>query len=114
MGYDRNQLEEPMKPLYGFGGTRIKPVGVTTLPVSFNTPENPRIEDIIFDVVDTLYPYNAIFGPGLLNTFEAALHSAYLYLNIPATLSVITIFGTQQEARNIERGFAPEHKNMHS
>jgi hypothetical protein len=112
MGYDRNQLEEPMKPLYGFGSTRIKPVGVTTLPVSFNTPENPRIEDIIFDVVDTLYPYNAIFGPGLLN--EAALHSAYLYLKIPATLSVITIFGTQQEVRNIERGFAPEHKNMHS
>jgi hypothetical protein len=45
--------------------------------------------------------------------FKDALHSAYLCLKIPATFSVITIFGRQKEARSIERGFVPEHKNMH-
>jgi hypothetical protein len=60
-----------------------------------------------------LYPYNTIFDRGLLNTFEAALHSSYLYLKVPATFGVIIVFGSQKEARNIKRGFAPGHKNVH-
>jgi hypothetical protein len=48
-----------------------------------------------------------------LNIFEAALHSTYLYLKFPATFGVITIFSSQKEARNIECGFAPGHKNVH-
>jgi hypothetical protein len=83
------------------------------LPVSFGTPKNPGTKYITFDVVDMLYLYNAIFGRGLLNTFEAALHLAYLVLKVPATFGVINVFGSQKEARNIERGFAPGHKNMH-
>jgi hypothetical protein len=94
MGYDRKQLKELMKPLYGFGGKRIEPVKVITLPVSFGTLNNPRIEYITFDVVDMLYPYNAIFGRGLLNTLEAALHSSYLCLKIPATFGVISVFAS--------------------
>jgi hypothetical protein len=42
MGYNRKQLKESMKPLYGFRGKRIELVGVITLPVSFGTPQNPR------------------------------------------------------------------------
>jgi hypothetical protein len=60
-----------------------------------------------------IYHYNAIFGWGLLNIFEAALHSAYFCLKVPATFGVITVFGSQKEARNIECGFALGHKNMH-
>jgi hypothetical protein len=55
-----------------------------------------------FDVVDMHYPYNGIFGRGLLNTFEAALHLAYLCLKVPASLGVISIHGRQKDARNIE------------
>jgi hypothetical protein len=84
-----------------------------TLPVSFGTPQNCRTEYITFDVSDMLYPYNAIFGRGLLNTFKATLHSGYLCLKIPATFRVISIFGCQRDARNIENCFAPNHKNMH-
>jgi hypothetical protein len=83
------------------------------LPVSFGTPKNPCIEYITFDVVDMLYPYNAIFEWGLLNTFKDALHSGYLYLKVPAIFGIITIFGSQKKARNTKRGFAPGHKNMH-
>jgi hypothetical protein len=60
-----------------------------------------------------LHPYNTIFGQGLLNTPEAALHSAYLCLNVPTTFSVITVLGSQKEARNIECGLALGHKNVH-
>jgi hypothetical protein len=71
--------------------------------MSFGTPKNPRTEDITFDVVDKLYPYNAIFGRGLLNTFEAALYSGSLCLKIPATSSVRSVFGSQQEPGTLRR-----------
>jgi hypothetical protein len=113
MGFNQKQLREPSKPLYGFSGKRIKLVETITLPMSFGTPKNPQTEYITFDVVDMAYPYNAIFGRGLLNSFKAALHSTYLCLKVSATFGVITIFSSQQEARNIEKGFAPGHKNVH-
>jgi hypothetical protein len=94
MGFDRKKLKEPSKPLYGFDRKRIEPVGVITLPVPFSTPKNPRIEYVTFDVVDMTYPYNASFGRGLLNTFEAALHSMYLCLRVPMTFRVISVFGS--------------------
>jgi hypothetical protein len=106
-------VKEPTKPLYGFRGKKIELVGVVTLPVSFGTPENPRTEYITFDIIDILYPYNAIFGRGLLNTFEAALHLTYICLKVPVTFGAITVSGGQKEARDIKRGFAPGHKNMH-
>jgi hypothetical protein len=106
-------LKEPTKPLYGFGGKRIESSRVITLPISFGTPQNPRTKYITFIVVDMLYLYNVIFGQGLLNTFEGALHSGYLCLKIPTTFRVISIFNSQKDARNIEQGFTPDHKNVH-
>jgi hypothetical protein len=41
MGYDKKQLKDLTKPLYGFDGKRIEPVGVITLAVSFGTPKKP-------------------------------------------------------------------------
>jgi hypothetical protein len=41
MGCDKKQLKELTKPLYGFSGKKIQPVGVITLPVSF-LPPPPR------------------------------------------------------------------------
>jgi hypothetical protein len=79
----------------------------------FGTLSNACTEYITFDVVDMPYPYNAIFGRGLLNTFEAILHSLYLCLKIPATLGVISIHGNQKDARNIEQGFTPGYRNVY-
>jgi hypothetical protein len=111
MGCDKKQLKELTKPLYRFRGKRIEPIGIITLPVSFGTLQNPHTECITFDVVDMLYPCNTIFGRGLLNTFEAALHSGYHCLKVLATLGIIIVFGSQKKA--IECGFAPGHKNAH-
>jgi hypothetical protein len=63
-------------------------------------------------VVDVHYPYNAIFDRGLLNTFEAALHSTYLCLKVPTLLGVIPVHGSQKDARNIKQDFAPGHRNV--
>jgi hypothetical protein len=70
------------------------------------------MEFITFDVVNMHYPYNAIFGRGLLNTFEAVLHSAYLCLKVPASLGVISVHNSKRDAENIEQGFAPGHRNV--
>jgi hypothetical protein len=53
------------------------------------------------------------FGRGLLNTFEATLHSAYLSLKVPASFGVILVFDSQKDVRNIEQGFAPSQKTVH-
>jgi hypothetical protein len=39
-----------------------------------------------------------------LNKFEAIIHQAYLCVKIPATQGVITIWGHQNDGRNLERG----------
>jgi hypothetical protein len=113
MSFNRKQLKEASKPLYGFGGKRIETVGSISLLVSFGSLRNARTEYITFNVVDMNYPYNAIFGRGLLNTFEVALYSTYLCLKIPATLGLILVHGSQKDARNIEQDFAPGHKNVY-
>jgi hypothetical protein len=82
-------------------------VGAITLPVSFGTLENQRTRYITFNVIYMHYPYNVIFITRLLNTFEAALHSGYLYLKVSATFGIILAFSSQKDARNIDQGFAP-------
>jgi hypothetical protein len=58
-------------------------------------------------------PYKVISRRDLLNTLEAALHSGYLCLKIPTTFGVISVFGSQQDAKNIEKGFVLGHKSVH-
>jgi hypothetical protein len=112
MGFDRKQLKEATKPLYGFGGKRIEPLGSISLTVSFESLQNASTEYVTFNLVDMHYLYNAIFGKGLLNAFEATLHSAYVCLKVPALLGVISIHDSQKDARNIEQGFSPTHRNV--
>jgi hypothetical protein len=112
MGLNKKQMKETLKPLYGFGGRKIKPLGFISLLVSFSSLANARTEYITFNVVDMSYLYNVIFGRGLLNTFEAALHSLYLCLKVPAALRVISIHDNKKEARNIEQGFILGHRNV--
>jgi hypothetical protein len=112
MGFDRKQLKEAMKMLYGFGRKRIEHVGSISLSISFNDLQNARTEYATFDVVDMHYQYNVIFGKGLLNTFKAALQLAYLCLKVPTLLGAISIHGSQKDIRNIEQDFAPGHRNV--
>ena len=49
------------------------------------------------------YPYNALFGRGTLNAFEAVISYSNLCMKMPTVNGVIRVHGDQTEARNIEK-----------
>jgi hypothetical protein len=107
MGISHSLLKPSDNPLYGFGGKGTFPVGKIELPLSFGVAPNARSEQVTFDIVDMVYPYNTIMGRGSINKFEAAIHGLYLCMKIPGLQGAITVYGNQQAARNIERDFVP-------
>jgi hypothetical protein len=48
-----------------------------------------------------------------MNKFDVVIRQQFLCLKIPARKGVITIFGDQQEARNIEKGHTPGQANVY-
>jgi hypothetical protein len=62
MGISHSLLKPSDNPLYGFGGKGTFPVGKIDLPLSFGVAPNARSEQVTFDIVDMVYPYNAIMG----------------------------------------------------
>jgi hypothetical protein len=77
-------------------------LGKITMPITFGYVHNTRTEQVVFDIVDTDYPYNAIIGQGTLNAFEAILHPAYLCMKIPSDQGPIDVHGSQEAARRAE------------
>jgi hypothetical protein len=76
MQESEDKIHDATHPLCGFGGRQIAALGKITMPVTFGFINNTRIEQVVFDIVDMEYPYNAIIGRGTLNAFEAILHPA--------------------------------------
>jgi hypothetical protein len=113
MNLSQHMLHPPEYPLQGFEGKPIKPVGKISLPVSFGDLDNARTETLIFDVVDIYHPYLAIFGRGFMNKFDAVIRQQFFCMKIPAPKGVITVFGDQQEARNIVKGHNPGQQNVY-
>jgi hypothetical protein len=77
-------------------------LGKITMLVTFGYIYNTRTEQVVFDIVDMEYPYNAIIGRGTLNAFEAILHPTYLCMKIPSEQGPIAIHGSQEAARRAE------------
>jgi hypothetical protein len=113
MGISHSLLKPSDNPLCGFGGKGTFPVGKIELPLSFGVAPNARSEQVTFDIVDMVYPYNAIMGRGSINKFEAAIHRLYLCMKILGPQGAITVYGNQQAACNIERDFVPGQRNVH-
>jgi hypothetical protein len=113
MGISHSLLKPSDNPLYGFSGKGTFPVAKIELPLSFGVAPNARSEQVTFDIIDMVYPYNAIMGRGSINKFEAAIHGLYLCMKIPGPLGAITVYGNQRTARNIERDFVPGQRNVH-
>jgi hypothetical protein len=113
MGISHSLLKPADNPLYGFSGKGTFPVGKIELPLSFDVAPNARSEQVTFDIVDMVYPYNTIMGRDSINKFEAAIHGLYLCMKIPGPQGVITAYGDQQTTRNIERDFVPGQRNVH-
>jgi hypothetical protein len=79
-----DKIYDATHPLCGFGGRQIVALGKITMPVTFRYVNNKRKEQVVFDIIDMEYPYNAIIGRGTLNAFEAILHPTYLCMKIPS------------------------------
>nr|ABA96677.1 retrotransposon protein, putative, Ty3-gypsy subclass [Oryza sativa Japonica Group] len=98
MGLPTLALTQAPTSLRGFGGEAVQVLGQVQLAVAFGTDENRREEQILFDIVDIPYNYNAIFGRATLNKFEAISHHNYLKLKMPGPAGVIMIKGLQPSA----------------
>jgi deoxyxylulose-5-phosphate synthase len=55
-------------------------LGKMTMSVTFGYVHNTRSEQVVFDIVDMEYPYNAIIGRETLNAFEAIERELGLHL----------------------------------
>jgi hypothetical protein len=83
------------------------------LPLSLGITQDVRIMWTTFDIVDMVYPYNAIMGRGSINKLEAVIHGLYLCKKILGPHGVITVFRDQQIARNIKRVFVLGQRNLY-
>jgi hypothetical protein len=94
-----DKIHDATHPLCGFGGRQIVALCKTTMPITFGYVHNTRTEQVVFDIVDMDYPYNAIIGRGTLNAFEAILHPTYLCMKTPSDQGPITVHGSQCHTR---------------
>jgi hypothetical protein len=83
------------------------------MPITFGYVHNTRTKQVVFDIVDLEYPYNAIIGRGTLNALEAILHLAYLCMKIPSDQGPIAIYGSQKAARRAEGNWT-DSKAIHN
>jgi hypothetical protein len=81
--------------------------------VTFGFVHNTRTKQVVFDIIDMEYPYNAIIGRGTLNAFEAILHESYLCMKIPSEQGLIAIHGSQEAARRAKENWT-DSKAIHN
>jgi hypothetical protein len=60
---------------------------------TFRTPENYRMESILFDVTEVNLPFNTILGRPALYQFIAIAHYGYLVMKMSSPSSIIKIYG---------------------
>ena len=66
-------------------------LGKITMPITFGYVHNTRTKQVVFDIVNMDYPYNAIIGRETLNAFKAILHPTYLCMKIPSDQGPIVV-----------------------
>lgn len=62
MQEQEDKIHDVTHPLCGFGGKQIAALSKITMPITFSYIHNTRTDQIVFDIVDMEYPYNAIIG----------------------------------------------------
>jgi hypothetical protein len=96
MQEQEDKIHDATHPLSGFEGKHIATLGKITMLITFGYIQNTRTEQVVFDIVDMEYPYNAIIKRGTLNAFKAVLHPAYLCMKIPSNQGPISVHGSQE------------------
>jgi hypothetical protein len=83
----------PSRSFSGVGPHPVYPVGTISLPVTFGTEVNFRIENVQFEVAEVNLPFNAIIGRPALYRFMAVAHYGYLVLKMPSPEGILTVQG---------------------
>ncbi|XP_075665788.1 uncharacterized protein LOC142635535 [Castanea sativa] len=83
MRIKRERLVPTNTPLVGFGGTRVYPLGVVTLPVIVGDYLQQITKDVTFLIVDWLSAYNAILGRPTLNLWKTVTSTYHLMIKFP-------------------------------
>jgi hypothetical protein len=88
----------PSRPFSGVGPQPVYPLGSNALLVTFETEENFRTENVVFDVAEVNLPFNAIIGRPALYRFMAIAHYGYLVLKMTSPAGVLTVQGDRAAA----------------
>ena len=70
-------------PLVGFGGMKVQPVGIVTLPVVVGAYLQQITKEVNFFVVDYSSSYNAIIRRPTLNSRKAVMSTYHLSVKFP-------------------------------
>jgi hypothetical protein len=81
----------PSHPFFGMGPQPVYPLGSIALPVTFETEENFRTENVQFDVAEVNLAFNAIIGRPTLYRFMAIANYGYLVLKMSSPAGVLTV-----------------------
>ncbi|XP_025822486.1 uncharacterized protein LOC112898373 [Panicum hallii] len=94
MGYDMASLVLTQEAFYGIiPGLGSTPISQVTLPVTFGTWENYRMEHLHFEVASFGTSYHAILNRLSLSRFMAIPNHTYLVLKMLVLNKVISIYG---------------------
>jgi hypothetical protein len=80
---------QPSRPLSGVGPVTVTLRGCISLPVTFRTAENFRMESVLFDIAEVSLPFNAILGRPALYQFMVVAYYGYLVLKIPSPSGIL-------------------------
>ena len=89
----------------------------------FGSPDNFRIEELIFDIVPFRSGYHSLLGRTAFAKFNAVTHNAYLQLKMPGPRGVITVNGNTERslhteehtaalAAEVQSGLLKRHHNL--
>ena len=99
MRLGRDQLRRVNSLLVGFGGMKVQPVGIVTLPVVVGAYPQQVTKDVNFLVVDCSSFYNAIIGRPTLNSWKAVTSTYHLSIKFPIEHGVRQVQGNQLAIR---------------
>ena len=95
MKIDRERLVPTKAPLFGFGRTKVYPLGTVTQPIKVGDYPLQITKDVTFLVVNCSSAYNAILRQLTLNLWKAVTSTYHLMIKFPIEYEVGEICGDQ-------------------
>ena len=95
MRINKEHLVPTNAPFVGFGGTKVYPLSLVTLPVTIGDYPQQIIKDVTFLVVDCSSAYNAIIGWPTLNSWKAITSTYHLMIKLSTEYGVGELWGDQ-------------------